>query len=219
VSSAVIARTTAEQVRHVRELRVARARQHAHRRALRRCEDLAELLGALSAPQGPRRAARLRAAARVAARDLHRTVAGHRPGHLLPRRGDRRLTTLELDGLVEQLDAALCAAHAGRRGAHRRVLHLAATVAAGVEALSPEPPAMTAAVPHHPGRAPRGLGDLHHRLAAVQLDVERLLDRLDGDGDLHAPLAAVAGRLHDLGDALLDAWTALGDAHPAGAPR
>jgi hypothetical protein len=92
-------------------------------------------------------------------------------------------------------------------------------VAAGVEALSPEPPAMTAAVPHDPCPATRGLDDLHRRLIGVQLDVERLLDRVDGAGDLHRPLAALATQLRDLGDALLDLWTALGGAHLAEAPR
>jgi hypothetical protein len=66
----------------------------------------------------------------------------------------------------------------------------------------------------------RDLGNVHHHLVGVQLDLERLLDRGDvRGGDLYAPLAAVAGRLHDLGASLLDTWTALSTAHRAAAPQ
>jgi hypothetical protein len=136
MSDAVLARTTTEQVWHVLQLRAAQGRRQAHRRAMRRCEDLTELLGALTAPQGRHEAARLCSAARIAARDLHRLVAGHDPRPAPRRRGQPLLTPHELDVLVEHLDAALSAAHAGHRAAHRRALDLVAAVAAGVEALS-----------------------------------------------------------------------------------
>jgi hypothetical protein len=55
----------------------------------------------------------------------------------------------------------------------------------------------------------RDLETVHHHLAGVQLDLERLLDRVDARGDLYATLAAVAGRLHALGASLLDIRTAL----------
>jgi hypothetical protein len=136
MSDAAIARTTTEQVWHVLQLRAAQGRRQVHRRALRRCEDLTELLGALSVRQSRDEAARLRSAARLAARDLHRLVAGGGPLPAPRRRGQRPLTPSALDVLVEHLDAALSAAHAGDRAARRHALDLVATVAAGVEALS-----------------------------------------------------------------------------------
>jgi hypothetical protein len=64
------------------------------------------------------------------------------------------------------------------------------------------------------------LGNVHHHLVGVQLDLERLLDRVDvRRGDLYAPLAAAAGSLHGLGASLLDTWTALSDAHLAEVAR
>jgi hypothetical protein len=140
MSDAVIAHTTTAQVRHVLQLRAAQGRRQAHRRALRRCEDLAELLCALTVPQSRHDAARLRSAARIAARDLHRLVAGDGPLPAPRRRGQPLLSPYALDVLVEHLDAALSAAHAGDRAAHRRALDLVATVAAGVEALSTRRP-------------------------------------------------------------------------------
>jgi hypothetical protein len=69
-------------------------------------------------------------------------------------------------------------------------------------------------------QATRDLGDAHHHLAGIQLDLERLLlDRVDVHGDLYAPLAAMAGSLYTLGVSLLDIRTALSDAHLAGGPR
>jgi hypothetical protein len=128
----------AEQTRIRHDHHAARQRRDALRRAQRRCEDLTELLGRLDAPQRPSVAAELRAAAHIAARDLHRLVAlgaGPGPQHPPTLRQRRQPLTAALDELVEQLAEAISDVRAGFR-ASQRALDLAVVVAGGVETLT-----------------------------------------------------------------------------------
>jgi hypothetical protein len=133
--AAAIARTTAQQVELVLEHRLAQWRRDGRRRALRRCEDLAEVLGALGAAPAPRDAAVLCRAARAAARDLDHLVAGRR-GWTARRACRDPLAPVDLERVVEQLDTAIRASHAGSPAAQQRALELLTVLVASVEAMA-----------------------------------------------------------------------------------
>jgi len=120
-------------IRH--DHQAARRRRRALRRAQQHCEDLTELLGRLGATDRARDVGTA-AAARAAARDLYRLVAGPvpLPAACPPRR--EPLTPVALDQVVELLDEVLGDLRAGFRDADRHVLRLVTVVATGVEALT-----------------------------------------------------------------------------------
>jgi hypothetical protein len=132
--AAVIARTTAQQVELVLGHRAAQWRRDGRRRALRRCEQLAELLCALSAAPAPRDPAVLCRATRAVTRDLDQLVAGRRRQVASGRRDI--LSPVDLERVVEQLDVALRAGHAGDPAGRQRALELLSAVVAGVEAIT-----------------------------------------------------------------------------------
>jgi hypothetical protein len=136
MTAATYAQVIAEQAGIRQDHQAARRRRRALRRAQQQCEDLTELLGRLGAAETPAHDAETATAARAAARDLYRLVAGPvplpaaRPPHREP------LIPAALDGAVEQLDEVLSDLRAGFRDADRHALRLVTVVAAGVEALT-----------------------------------------------------------------------------------
>jgi hypothetical protein len=141
-SGVVYAPVRAEQDRIRRDHRAAQERRLVRRRARRRCEDLAELLGQMALrPRDPDQTADLLRRSLVAAREIEGLVTGARGARPRPWQ-PQEITpqTLScLEQIVDELDSAIrdapLVAEAGDAEARRLAAELATTLAGGVEGL------------------------------------------------------------------------------------
>jgi hypothetical protein len=140
--SHVYAPVRAEQDRIRRDHRAAQECRLARRRARRRCEDLAELLGRMALrPRDPDQTADLLRRSLVAVREIEGLVTGAcgaRPRPWQPQEITPQTLNC-LEQIVEQLDGAIRDAprgdEAGDAEARRLAAELATTLAGGIEGL------------------------------------------------------------------------------------